>query len=275
MSDGRAVVGFNGMTPREWAAASRCVWNDLDRVKRTEEQRQHGATFPVELAERLIRFYSKQGDLVLDPFAGVGSTMVAALRAGRNGLGIELNPQFATAAKKWIGPVRRGASVIVGDCVNDLETLVAPGVVNLTVTSPPYADFILKSLKDRKVTHKETLYANSTVRQYSAHMADLGNLPYPDFMERIRRLMESNLRVTADGGYSCWVVKDGRDTGRKSPYISFHSDLAACGEMAGWSHHDLVVWDQSENRRLVCLGYPSVPHTNQNMSFVVVFRKVV
>jgi len=76
------------------------------------------------------------------------------------------------------------------------------------------------------------------------------------------------------GGYSCWVVKDYRDTKNKIPYVPFHSDLARAGEEVGWKYHDLIIWDQTGQRRLVLLGYPSVLYTNQNCSFIVVFRKI-
>lgn len=56
--------------------------------------RNHPAPFPLELASRLVRMFSFSGDTVLDPFAGSGTTMVAALKAGRNSIGIEIDPEY-------------------------------------------------------------------------------------------------------------------------------------------------------------------------------------
>jgi hypothetical protein len=148
--------------------------------------------------------------------------------------------------------------------------------IQLTVTSPPYADFIQKSLKDRATVHKTSIIANennSTVKQYSEHENDFGNLPYKDFLKGIKNILSDNLELTKPGGYSCWVVKDYRDTKNKIPYIPFHSDLATVGQEVGWLYQDLIVWDQTGQRRLVLLGYPSVFYVNQNCSFIVVFRK--
>ena len=72
---------------------------------------------------------------------------------------------------------------------------------------------------------------------------------------------------------ACWVVKDYRDTKNKIPYVPFHSDLATVGQEVGWLYQDLIIWDQTGQRRLVLLGYPSVLYVNQNCSFIVVFRK--
>jgi len=62
--------------------------------------REHPAPFPLELALRLVRMYSFVGDVVLDPFVGTGTTMLAALMSGRNSIGYEIDPEFANLARK-------------------------------------------------------------------------------------------------------------------------------------------------------------------------------
>ncbi len=56
--------------------------------------KHHPAPFPLELADRLVRMFSFVGDTVLDPFCGSGTTMVAALKSGRNSIGIEIDPEY-------------------------------------------------------------------------------------------------------------------------------------------------------------------------------------
>jgi DNA modification methylase len=73
----------------------RQVWEDV----KGESTRHHPAPFPEELANRLIRMFSFVGDTVLDPFVGTGTTMVAAARAGRNSLGVEIDPEYYTFAR--------------------------------------------------------------------------------------------------------------------------------------------------------------------------------
>ena len=283
-------LGFNDLTPREWALLSKNViteddlfnpvWNDLSSP-RNEYQKEHGAVFPVKLAERLIRMYSKEGDSVFDPFMGIGSTAIAAHNLNRHAIGTELNAKFATIANNWLNEVSglfstdKQYKIINDDCRNMLN-YVSEEKIQITVTSPPYADFIQRSLKDRTTTHKTSVIANennSTVKQYSQDDADFGNLPYTIFLEQIKDILKKNLFVTKKGGYSVWVVKDYRDTKNKIPYVPFHSDLARIGEEVGWKYHDLIIWDQTGQRRLVLLGYPSVLYTNQNCSFIVIFRK--
>lgn len=72
----------------------RQLWDDIQG----EPQTNHPAPFPVELAERLVRMFSFVGDTVLDPFAGTGSTSVAASRVGRNSVSIELEEEYVDIA---------------------------------------------------------------------------------------------------------------------------------------------------------------------------------
>ena len=72
------------------------VW--LMKPEKSGGGREHAAPFPCELPERLIRAYSYVGETVLDPFMGSGTTLVAAARWSRDGVGVEINPDFCEMA---------------------------------------------------------------------------------------------------------------------------------------------------------------------------------
>ncbi len=63
-----------------------------------ESTRNHPAPFPLELASRLVRMFSFWGDTVLDPFCGTGTTMLAAMKHGRNSVGIEIDHAYCEMA---------------------------------------------------------------------------------------------------------------------------------------------------------------------------------
>jgi site-specific DNA-methyltransferase (adenine-specific) len=65
-------------------------------------QKRHPAPFPLELASRLVRMFSFVGDTVLDPFCGTGTTMVAALKYDRNGIGVEIDPDYCRTAASYL-----------------------------------------------------------------------------------------------------------------------------------------------------------------------------
>ena len=64
--------------------------------------KQHPAPFPMELATRLVRMFSFTGDIVLDPFCGSGTTMIAALRTGRNSIGVEIEPEYCRMSARYL-----------------------------------------------------------------------------------------------------------------------------------------------------------------------------
>jgi DNA modification methylase len=267
---------FNGLTAKEWASLSRNVWDDVSSP-RQKKHIDHGATFPEKLAARLITLYSRPGDLVLDPFVGTGTTLEACAATGRNGIGLELNEDFYNISRRTVKMSGNGTSIeVVNDDCRNLAGHVKDDTVQLMITSPPYADFIRKSVEDRSTVHKRSRIAlenNSRVKQYSDDPRDFGNLPYDQFLHELKGLMLKLFVVTRHGGYNAWIVKDYRDTKNGVPYVAFHSDLARLGEACGFLFHDLIVWDQNDQRSLILLGYPSVFYTNQNCSFIVVLRK--
>ena len=64
--------------------------------------KHHPAPYPLELASRLVQMFSFVGDTVLDPFCGSGTTMVAALRSGRNSIGVEIDPEYCRMAVRYL-----------------------------------------------------------------------------------------------------------------------------------------------------------------------------
>lgn len=72
------------------------------------EKTNHPCQFPVELIERLVLSMTKPGDWVFDPFVGTGTTIVAALKNGRNGAGAEISREYVEIAQNRIDALMRG-----------------------------------------------------------------------------------------------------------------------------------------------------------------------
>jgi len=270
---------FNGMTAREWTLNSRSVWNDLSSARK-KKHLNHGATYPEKLCDRVIAMYSKKGDTILDPFLGTGTTIISAINNNRCGIGIELSPTFFQLANQEIQKSINSSnttafSLYNGDCEEQLDN-IEDAKIQLTLTSPPYADLIHKVIDDRTNRHKNSAFVyenNATTKVYSNLECDLGNMSLENYKDKVVRIMRKIYSKTKLGGYNVWVVKDFRDIKNKIPYVDLHSLIAECGSKAGFVYHDLIIWDQNEQRSLVLLGYPSVFYVNQNHSFIVVLRR--
>lgn len=201
----RTAIKLNDLSAKEWTQLSKSVLTSRDVSSvREEHHKIHGATFPVALAERAIRMYTKEGDLVMDPFLGVADTLLAARNLGRRGIGFEIYPKFYRISKGLCSGVLSDTSqtVVNADCRN-LERHVKKDTVQLTFTSPPYADFIQQSQHDRAKTHKKSKIVidnKSAVKKYGDDPADFGNLKYDKFMDDVSSLMKSIYMVTRGGG---------------------------------------------------------------------------
>ena len=82
---------------RDFGAWFQQVWNITGA-----STRKHPAPFPLELASRLVQMFSFTGDTVLDPFCGAGTTMVAALKFGRNSIGVEIDPEYCRMTARYL-----------------------------------------------------------------------------------------------------------------------------------------------------------------------------
>ncbi len=277
---------FNGLCASEWASLSRSVWNDVSSA-RAKKHLNHGATYPEKLCDRVISMYSNQKDVILDPFMGTGTTIISALKNKREAIGIELTDRFYNISIASINEYMESikfnlfnkdypkSNLIQGDCCEVLKN-IANNSIQLTLTSPPYADLIHKVVKDRAKTHKNSYFVtqnNATTNIYSDDERDLGNMSLKKYLEKVEEIMQELFRVTRPGGYNAWVVKDYRDTKNKIPYVDLHSKIANAGQKAGFLYHDLIIWDQNQHRKLVLLGFPSVFYVNQNHSYIVIMRK--
>lgn len=88
----------NDLTGKEWLQNSFSIWRDLSKTK-AEKDLKHPASYPVCLCEKLIKTFARKKCKVLDPFNGIGSTIVAANNLGCEAVGIDLSSEFCSIAE--------------------------------------------------------------------------------------------------------------------------------------------------------------------------------
>lgn len=266
---------LNELTASEWIAETVSVWRQKGLGAGHPDaqiERLHPAPFSFTDVSRMVRFFSKTGQTVLDPFVGIGSTLKAAAIEGRRGIGIELSPHFAELTRQRLQREVSGGLfespeqvVLEGDARDILPTLPTDSV-DFVVTSPPYWNILHKA--DHKVQQERLSKGLST--RYSDHDArDLGNIPdYDVFLNELLGIFRECLRILRPQKYLCVVVGDFRDKGR---YRMFHSDLAAGCEVVGYTLKGVTILYQP-HKRVFPYGYPAAYVPNLHHQYVLVLR---
>lgn len=267
---------LNDLTAKEWLPETVSVWRQKGLGANhpdSQIERQHPAPFSFSDVSRLVRFFTKKGDVVLDPFVGVGSSLKAAAVEGRRGIGIELNPEFARLANLRLEsellpslfPIPE-QQVIVGDCRDVLPRLDERSI-DYVVTSPPYWNILHKS--DHKVK-QERVSKGLKTRYSESDSADLGNIhDYEQFLDELTRIFKECQRVLKPGKYVSIVVGDFRD---KARYRMFHSDLSSSLERStGLVLKGITILYQS-HKRVFPYGYPAAYVPNLHHQYILNFR---
>ena len=267
---------LNDLTAKEWLPETVSVWRQKGLGANhpdSQIERQHPAPFSFSDVARLIKFFTKKDDVVLDPFVGVGSSLKAAALEGRRGIGIELNPEFARLANVRLGselspnlfpiPEQR---VIIGDCRDVLPRLDERSI-DYIVTSPPYWNILHKS--DHKV-EQERVSKGLKTRYSESDSSDLGNIhDYDQFLDELTRIFKECQRVLRPSKHVSIVVGDFRD---KARYRMFHADLSNSLERStGLVLKGVTILYQS-HKRVFPYGYPAAYVPNLHHQYILNFR---
>ncbi|MGA7861462.1 MAG: DNA methyltransferase [Thermoplasmata archaeon] len=265
---------LNDLSGTDWVRFTKS-WFVANPPRRSASERSHPAKFPEELCEGFVRFFTRTGMWVLDPFAGTGSTLVAAVRHGRNALGLEINPTFAHLAAERVHATGSGgtqARVIVGDArdlaeIWDRERLPP---VQLVLTSPPYWDMLGKSRGGSRSAHRDRA-AGGLATTYSRDPGDLGNLhDYATFLSSTVEVLRSTGRVLEPGRYLVVVAQNLRDVDGNIRTLAW--DLARELDRPPFQFQGERIWCQ-DSKPLGIWGFPSTFVPNYHHHYCLVFRR--
>ncbi len=253
-------------------------WFVVNPKSRSTKQMQHPAKFPEELVSRFLDFFTKEDSWVLDPFAGVGSTLVACKEMGRNSVGIELANDFVEIGRSALNQIEdskehhliQGDSIKIEDLLDQHFNGKAPRF-DYVITSPPYWNMLRKSRGGNDSVHKER--AKKGLKQhYSDSAEDLGNIEsYDEYIDSMGRLLGNLRPLLSDRAYLTVVVQNMRDVDGVLRPIAW--DLARRLS----DIYDLrqeMIWCQ-DNKRLGCWGYPSTYVSNVHHHYCLILQKRV
>jgi DNA modification methylase len=266
---------LNDLDPKAWIKFQKS-WFLHNPPPRHKDVLRHPAKFPETLVQEFIEFFTKRGQVVLDPMAGTGSTLIAALRAGRHCYGIELNPGYAKIARQVVEEERQAlaseadwltAKVITGDA-SEIETHVADHhipEIDYVITSPPYWNMLHARGAQ---TQQERRNSPELDVVYSDHPNDLGNInDYEEFLEKLAGIYASLKPFMRQRAYLTIIVKNVKKGGKIYPLAW---DLA---RILGRTYtlKDEKIWVQ-DNIRLAPYGIGNAWVSNTFHHYCLQFR---
>ncbi|MBM3152872.1 MAG: site-specific DNA-methyltransferase [Chloroflexi bacterium] len=262
---------LNDLDPKSWLKFQKS-WFIHNPPPRRKGALVHPAKFPETLAQEFIEFFTKRGETVLDPMAGTGSALVAALRAGRHSYGIELNPKYAGIARNIIAEERHslGSSIenLKSEIINGDASLAATfniPMIDYVLTSPPYWDML--HARGAETQQKRRAAAGLDVF-YSDDPHDVGNIhDYEQFLAQLVAIYAGLKPLLRERAYLTIIVKNVKKGGRIYPLAW---DL---GRELGkvYTLKDEKIWMQ-DNQRLAPFGMNSAWVSNTFHHYCLQFR---
>jgi len=258
---------LNNLNGKTWLQHSFSIWRDIQKNKE-ERNLKHPAMFPITLAEKLIDIYTnKPKQVILDPFMGSGSVLIASQIKKMKGIGFDINKEYCKMAKYRLDNTykdmfNKSNYEIFCNSILSVKKCLPENSVDLSITSPPYWDI----LNRRRSADKKQ------IQNYSNSKRDFGNIEnYDDFLSSLQNVFKEVRDALKPNRYCIVVVMDIR----KGPTLyQFHSDLTKKMQDIGFVLNDIVIWDrQKEYNNMRPLGYPYSFIINKVHEYILIFKK--
>ncbi|MFX1265127.1 MAG: DNA methyltransferase [Promethearchaeota archaeon] len=246
------------MTAKEWIQHQIAVWEFYYEKRDIRDKKIHPAVFPIALPVKCINLFTHRGELVLDPFVGSGTTLVAAQDLGRNAVGFDLKKEYVDIANKRVETGAKNGAKQIAFCedAHDIPKYLKAGTVSLVMTSPPYANLLNRKRRNKSKRgnlRKDEHYL--TVQQYSEDPRDLGTMDVQVYADTIGRIFEGIRPLLKKRGHCVVNVSDYWWENQRVPA---HVYVIEALQQAGYELRNTIVWDRRNIvNRAGIFGWPS------------------
>jgi len=264
---------LNTLPGNKWLYFTRSILRtDYEKGIGFKLREAHGANKPPQLMSEFIEFFTKEGEIVLDPFAGVGGTLLGASLCGRKAIGIEINENWVSIYKKVCETEKlEPHTVYVGDCVEVMEKFEKQWCkkFHLILTDPPYGPNLDKTMCNGKYSNRNRV---SRYNEFSVHEKDFSNSKDLDeYFQRMDIFFRKAFVVLKDNRYLVLIT---RNCYKNGEYIMVAAHLTEIAGKEGFTPKGEIIWHQN-GTRLRPYGYPFVFVPNIIHQNILIFRKEV
>jgi len=248
---------INCLTAKEWLKSQLGVWQFFYEKRDIRKKDLHPATFPISLAKRVIELFTHEGELVLDPFVGSGTTLLAAQDLNRNAVGFDLQSPYIDLCRARLvngGLFNRAKQFAVQDDALHVSNYLDDNTVKLIWTSPPYANLLNRKRQNKsRRERKNDQYMK--VEQYSQDPRDLGTMALEQYTKAMGDIYESLLPLLQPKGHCVINVPDMWWENRR---ITLHVSLIEELRSRGYELRNTIIWDRTNIVNSIGIfGWPS------------------
>ena len=250
---------LNCMTAKDWIKSQLGVWQFNYSGRDIRDKNIHPATFPISLSKWLIELFTHEGELVVDPFVGSGTTLVAAQELNRNAVGFDLQEKFIRLCEERLvldNLFNRAQQLAIQDDALHIPNYIAPNTVSLIWTSPPYANLLNRKRKNKSRRGNERKNNQlGKVEQYSQDRRDLGTMPLEEYTAVMGDIFECLLPLLHPKAHCVINVPD---MWWENERITIHVSLIEELRRRGYELRNTIIWDRTNIvNRIGIFGWPS------------------
>jgi DNA modification methylase len=250
---------INCMTAKEWLKAQIGVWQFYYEGRDIRDKNVHPATFPIALARKCIELFSHKGELIVDPFIGSGTTLVAARDANRNCVGFDLSEKFIDLCNERLTQQTlfgETQQIPICDDARNINQYFGKETISLLVTSPPYANLLNRKRKNksrRGDQRKNHQYLK--VEQYSQDKRDLGTLALVEYAKEMGKIYKKLLPLLKPKAHCVINVPD---MWWQNQRITIHISIVEALRSVGYELRNIIIWDRTNIvNRVGIFGWPN------------------
>lgn len=269
---------LNHMSGSEWTYFINSVINTAYKTSGEDSfahkiRKIHPTPKPPQLMRDIVKFFTKENELVFDYFMGVGGTLLGAGVCGRRAIGIDLNPEYIDAYKRAAHEI--GApefECIEGDCLEILSNekmmndILEGEQISLVLIDPPYGNMM-----SREKTGADIKVYGNVATPFTDSEKDFGNLELDTFFECLKASVEKILPYMKKKGHVVIFIKDLQPHGKNTNLL--HARIVdKLNEIQNLNYKGMKIW-ADQTAKLFPYGYPFSFVANQIHQYILVFRK--
>jgi DNA modification methylase len=247
---------INCLDAKNWLKSQIGVWQFYYEKRDIRKKHIHPATFPISLAKKVISLFTHEGELVIDPFVGSGTTLLASEDLNRNAIGFDLKEEYVNLSKSRLNMslLNNTKQIAIKDDARNIEEYLDDDTVSLIFTSPPYANLLNRKRKNKSRRDRDNHQFNQ-IEQYSQDPRDLGTYDEKEYRKAVGDIFQKLLRVIKPKGHCVINIPDMWLNNKR---ITLHISIVEELKERGFELRNIIIWDRTNIvNRIGIFGWPN------------------